>query len=435
MLIGLDYDILNNQLYYILILALSVFTNSCIKQDEESSLSKNKIISAINIGFYNPEEAEDILDSIDYVSLLDTESKMYYSIADMRAKYNLGYDISNDSSIYNAVKYFEKTNNAEYAGLANYYASIHSRVKKNKQKEIEYLRRALPYTEVAKDSILESRILFNIGALFDQQEYSDSAAIYFQKAINCFLAPNKECIKAYRRLSFINYLNRDYVIALYNIERAEELAEKYNDMKEIYYANEMYGIIYYEYPKYELSSRFFHKYLEQSHNEEDSIRTMFNLARLYYRMEKYDSTSYYINWGLPNILNLNNNYTILSAYNTTKEYYLKKGDNRNFIKYTDLYDDMSMKIRNSNAKRNILEANSKAIESIQKDKDKHSQIKLFIYMIIAFIAIITFIIIFSHNKYKKREKLIIDEKMKDIKSLKKQLKMLENNVSNYNKEN
>lgn len=118
-------------LKYFFCLLTGILLFSCQKDNPHEKLLTQAQDSLI-IG--KPDIALNLLSSIDNPNKMDKESYMQYIITSVGAKYETKADITKDTLIFEAQRYFNKKEDLKYTVLANYYTPSYTMKAKISQK-------------------------------------------------------------------------------------------------------------------------------------------------------------------------------------------------------------------------------------------------------------------------------------------------------------
>ncbi|PXV62383.1 hypothetical protein CLV62_12072 [Dysgonomonas alginatilytica] len=103
--------------FFFLLIALSLF--SCKKDNSQELLQKAQNSLAVS----KPDVAMGLLDSIRNPENMDKNDYMQYIVTYIGAKYEAGKDITKDSLILVAQRYFYMKGKPDESAIANYYAA------------------------------------------------------------------------------------------------------------------------------------------------------------------------------------------------------------------------------------------------------------------------------------------------------------------------
>lgn len=173
---------------YILYLLLVCLFVSC----KENTASVRLLAEAQKVIDKNPSEALVFLDSISDPENMDQDDYMQYIVARTGAKLKLKQSLAetNDTLIFEAQKYFDGTDKAEQAALANYYAGHVNREMKRPDKSLRSFLQSANYTKKTGDNKLFGRIYDHIAYTYFTQSLMDSAAVNYKRAIPYYKKEN-----------------------------------------------------------------------------------------------------------------------------------------------------------------------------------------------------------------------------------------------------
>lgn len=304
---------------------------------------------------------------------MDKENYMKYIVTRTQAKYRAKQDISEDTLIFEAQRYFDSKNNSKESALANFYAGNVYRQNDIVDKALEHYLKATFVAQHNNDYVLAGRSLYNIGHHYYQENIMDSAIIYYKLALDNFDDGNSVTLKmrTLRAISLTYYAIHNLEQAYGYLQEGLRLATQINNSQ---YQNKFthdLGIVYREQGKYQQASRNLHSALEET-TSVDSLRIYLNLSQLYNYMNRTDSVQYYTEKMKTRLSEISDIYMLRNIYASFFEYNKQEGNYSEALRYADLEKTINQKIKEENKALQLLEADKRfALE--QKDKEIQSQ--------------------------------------------------------------
>lgn len=319
---------------YIAFIITIIGLGACKRQNEDILLSHAQDI--VNI---HPDSALALLDSITLPKEgLSSERYMEYIVAKTQANYKNYKDISRDTLIFEARRYFTSTNeNIKMAALSSFYAGCVYNGRKETDKTTQCYLQAYDYAMRINDSQLLGMIQYNIGSLYYQQNLFESAITRYQSALDAY---EKVEGSDTTKISLYNMIGSSFLLckkgdsANVYYSKALQLAEDINNPFFKGYVLRQMGTQFREEKEYDKSVECLTKALVFSENSEDSCRIYLNLAKTLDAVSKKDSSEYYINKLVEILPRVSNDYICASSYNYLTTTYRDRGNYLEALNYS-----------------------------------------------------------------------------------------------------
>lgn len=344
--------------YILFLFSLLYFISSCKDNNPSVLLLKQ----AQNETFTNPAFAITLLDSIENPKAMDKENYMLYAIILAQTKYNNDQDISQDTLILEAQKYFIENNNPEKAALASFYTAVVYRAKKIPDTALKNFLFAEEYARQAKNKTLEAKSLHFLGNLYYEQKVLDSAIIRYQKALKCYdNEPGSEANK----LMAISGIGKSYEIkdeldsAYFYFNKAINLADSVHNKNQKAIQAYNIGFVLFRKNEYDKAKSYFNNAIQQSTSTVDSLKIFLNYSLLYNKIQQSDSAKYYIELINKRLPEITDNSLLESIYGSMSEYYSQIGNHEQALSYKDMQMKVSQKITDSRSTEKILNSENK----------------------------------------------------------------------------
>ncbi|GEM_PF-2520997 len=351
----------------------------------------------------NPEDALRLLDSISLPEKMDTEDYMKYVVIQFQAKYTLKKDVSNDTLIFAAQKYFENRNNYAFSALANYCISVIYYQKQEAYQELKYSQLALYDAKKVNDNLLVAKSLHSIGTIYYDKMQYDSAIAYYNRAIEYYKIDGsmkgQELTLEAIRMKGLSYASIDIKKEVECFDEGYQKAKVLDNQRYITTFEHLKGLGLYKQKDYVTASYYLKKALAETKNPEEKTRVYLIIARLYNDIQQMDSAVLYNIKLKESIPLMTYPYTIRDAYRVLSDFYKMKGDYDEAFRYADLYRRKSVEISESNSSRALTDAEQE-YKDILKNKEERVE-KIFDRMLIiscTIIGILTLIMAYTKQR-------------------------------------
>lgn len=353
-----------------------------------------------------PEKALSLLDSIHTPENMDKDSYMQYIVKRVQAKYELHQDVTGDTLIFEAQKYFDTKNNPEKSALANYYAGCVNREMKKYDKSLSYFLKSSEYANKKRNNKLSGKIYEYIGALYLRQGLMDSAVINYKKAINYFNI-ERDSISTLRAT---NQVGRSYEdignldSAYLYFSNALQIAENLNNKKHISNITQNLGATSFGMGEYDRAIAYFRSALSMEATNERQVRKINQLLlKTFNKTNDLSSAKEYalkVETSLPDVTDI---HTIKIMYSTLSEYYKLTGNYKQALKYKELEIETAKQIAKEEQPLEMIKADT-SFRIEQKDKVYGELLYNFYLYLSISVVILIIILIFVIFTFKQRKK-------------------------------
>ncbi|WP_165022574.1 tetratricopeptide repeat protein [Dysgonomonas sp. ZJ279] len=381
-----------------LLLLILSFLFSCKKND----LSLDLLIQAQSTVATKPIDALKLLDSIHNPKDMDRNSYMQYIITLTQAKLIANQDVTSDSLIVEAQKYFNNTKNPQKAALANFYAG---RVYQEKQMHDEAMKaflQAETYARQSNNNILIGKCIHNIGFSYFERNIMDSSIVRARQALEYFSkSDNTESLKAHT----INLIGRTYEAlriydsAYFYFDKSLEIANRIGDKPLQAIAISNIGLAYDGMKEYKKAVDYYQKALTMTSNPIDSVRIHLNLSILYIQKNQTDSAIHYNNLMKDKLSLISDNYMIRNAYKFLAKSNKEAGNEKEAEYYSNLQKQVEQKILEVNNSQRLSDIERKYQLSLREKELESLQVRSYLHMSIGIsVAILIVLITWFRNK-------------------------------------
>lgn len=381
---------------------------------EKDSPSSGIVDQAQALAESNPSKALDLLDDISNPENMDREEYMKYVVTLVQTKFKTRQNITNDTLIFEAERYFSEKNEADQAALANLYAGIVYLQNGESDKAITSFFKAENYACQAENNLTAGRSSNNIGYIYYEQDVMDSAVVYYQKALDYYekgQVADSLILQTLTNIGQTYEIQSNFTDASYYYEKGLKLANELgNKLYQVAFIHNI-GVLHYDRNDYGKAIEYFHTALSRSKQVEDSVKLHLNLARVYHKTHQADSVSYYKNLVKERVSYISDYYTLKAIYSLFSDYYDQTGNHRQATQYLKLEKEVRAEIEAQNKAKEIQAAHHKYYKQKQRERFETSQREQNIYMlllsgiIIVMLALGAFFIYIMHKSLPKDKDL------------------------------
>ena len=385
------------QVRYIIICTSILLCMSCANKYSE----KEHLQNALAIVDNNPQEAILLLERIHYPTYLDHGSYMQYIVVLTQARYMNYQDITADSLILDAQRYFAEKQNRDMAAKASYYAAAYWHKSGIETKALECSLLANRFAQQAENNLFQAKSAHWIGSSYYDVEALDSALVYYQQALKLYEnEPNAEL----HMLDIMLMLGRTY-LELQELDKAftyfskglEEAEKLQNKSYKLLFLNNL-GVVFTDRKDYQLAKDYFNLALSEKQDTEDVLNIYLNYARLYRATNQPDSAKYYLDLVEGRMDEINYSYTRRAVYQELAHYYDKEGSRIARKRYSKLANEEDLKIQKAKNDELLFLANKRFKQAIKKSEQQYSEsLKIGLTTIIA-LLIMLLIVWFNARK-------------------------------------
>ncbi|MDR2921047.1 MAG: tetratricopeptide repeat protein [Tannerella sp.] len=396
-----------NKIRILIILCAGILLWSACTTDSDKN---NRLSDAIKTVDDNPKEALALLEGLspelyDY----DKDQYMQFVVTLTQARYMDYQNITVDSLILDAERYFARSNNYEMAARASYYAAIYWYEEEANDKAVEYWLAAFSFAEQAGNNPFLFKSAYALGRSYYNQEQWEDALPYYKKALTFY--DDQADLEDYK-LDIINALGHIYR-QLQDPEQAYryfddglKAAKSLNDITYEARSLRNIGLIHYDKGEYRQAKEYFDLALSKQPEPGDMIRFYLSYARLYRAMNLPDSTRYYLNTIEDQVQEITYPSTRRDIYKELATYYkVNQGDVNKVAHYSQLAHTEDLRIKKSQTEKKIKAINQQ-LEQLKQEKQTEWRTyrRIFDYGLIALCLLISLLIILEANKQKLKEK-------------------------------
>ncbi|MDR2919246.1 MAG: tetratricopeptide repeat protein [Tannerella sp.] len=395
------------RIFTILCAGILLWTTCTTDTDKNSLLSE-----AINTVDNNPKEALELLESISPELLdYDKDQHMEFVTTLTQARYMDYQDITVDSLILDAQRYFATSRNYEMAARASFYAAMYWYEGEAIDKAVEYWQAAFSFAEKAGNNLFTAKSAYWLGRTYFIQEQWENSMTYCQKALMLYSdLPDAEHYKLYitEMLGQVHRRVQNQEQAYQYFDDGLKAAKNQTNTKYESRFLRNIGLIHRDKGEYQQAKEYFDLVLSKQPEPEDRMRFYLSYAILYRAMNLPDSALHYLN-------TIENQVQEITYPNTRRDIYKElvtyhkanKGDGDKIARYSQLAHNEDLRIKKSQSEKKINAINQQLEQLKQKKQTEGKKYRrIFDYGLIAICLLISLLIIIEVYKRGLKEKYI-----------------------------
>ncbi|PXV62827.1 tetratricopeptide repeat protein [Dysgonomonas alginatilytica] len=398
---------------HILLLLLLCLFISCKKENA----SVNLLRQAQNIVENKPNEALVLLDSIQNTENLDADSYMQYIVTKVDAKYKTKQEISGDTLIFEAQKYFDGSKNVEQAALADYYAGIVNRkINRYDKSLISFLKAGVNSAKTGNNR-LSGKIFENIGFIYLEQGALDSAVLNYKKAVNYYIL-EKDSASTMRTTNQVGRCYEDLVkldSAYVYFSNALQIAENINDEKYKSNITLNLGVIRFGMSEYDKAIAYFESVLSLEATTQERVRQtnimLLNAFSLKNDLSSAKEFALKVEASIPDVTDM---HTKEEMYAALTNYYKQTGNYKQALHFNELEKETIQQIAKEERPVELIKADTD-FRVEQKDRiygELQSDFYLFLLLSIAAAILISVFVVINYRQNKKDKEIFRSESEK-----------------------
>lgn len=391
-------------LKYLFCLLTGTLLFSCQKNNPQEKLltqAQNSLIMD------KPDVALNLLASIQNPDRMDKNSYMQYIVSYVGAKKETKADISSDTLIFEAQRYFNNNGDSKNSTLANYYAGWVYYTNHKLPQSLESFMQGADAAGKSKEYLLAAKSFNNIGYIYFEQAILDSAINNYKKALPYYDKlenVSQQKMETYTNIgrSFEDYNKLDSAYFYFN--KALDKATELNDDKYISFSLQNLGVVCYGMGEYDKGIEYFQSALAMNITDElDKHKIYIFLLNSYRKKNDLQSAKQYADLIIAVLSKVSYNYTIKGMSSALAGYYEQTGDYKQAFEYSRLEKLTKEQIEHETNVPALLEAD-KNFYLGQKDKESEEfrSNVLFVFIIVAStFCILLLFFLFVWRKHKK----------------------------------
>ncbi|MDR2921609.1 MAG: tetratricopeptide repeat protein [Tannerella sp.] len=399
-----------NQIRILTVVCAGILLLATCTTDSDKSTPLSEALHAVDD---NPQEALGLLESIspEYLYDYDKDQYMQFVVTLAQARYMDYQDITADSLILDAQRYFAANRNYEMATRASYYAAAYWYEEESEEKALEYWHAAFHFAEQAGNDLFMRKSIYWLARSYFIQEQWEDAMPYCQKALvlyNDQPDPNHYILDIMNMLGHIYQKSQDPEQAYRYFDNGLKSAKNLNDTRHEARFLRKIGTIHRDKGEYQQAKEYFDQALSIQTAPDDIARIYLSYARLYRAMNIPDSTHYYLNTIEDQVQEITYPTTRRDIYAELATYYkVNQGDGNKTAHYLQLAHNEDLRIKKSQSEKKINAINQQLEQLKQKKQtERKTYRRIFDYGLIAFLLLASSLVVIWFNKRRLKEKYL-----------------------------
>jgi tetratricopeptide (TPR) repeat protein len=361
--------------------------------------------------FADQEQADSalmLIDSIFYPEKsFGEEEYMQYLVTRVRVRYKAYRDITGDTAIFDAWKYYkQKATVSRRTALAAFYSGCVYREQGELNMAMHAYVEAMSEAKKTADSNLKGLVQNNIGDLLSEQGLDNQALEAYRKAESYYRKYPAQQIVSIANIGRCYMLlgKTDSAISVFN--KGLLLAHRSADRNGESLLAQNLSVAYSQQGKYGKALPILQRAFRYNSDSTLVPRFYLNFANLYARLSQPDSSEYYYGLVKSKVDSLDVSSLQISIYYSLAETEEEKGDYRQAIKYLKKDIVAFEKLMQSSSDNSVLDIQQKYNFELLKNAHQEDVSRYQYGLIILLIVIIAGIIVFTRYNINQKNRLI-----------------------------
>ena len=398
-----------------------------------------------------PDSALVFLDSIrSHPGVLDKRHRMEYETAMVQAKYKCYKDISEDTAVFEARRYFVKTKDYGQQALAALYSGCVYEERGEYEMSMEAYKEAMKPATAMGDSLIMARIQQCIGSLlYSQGLYEEALESYKKAAEICRSIPEKQA-QYYGNIGRCFILMKENDSAFYYYRKGIDYAIRSDNSETQSILLQNLSVLYRECQMYDEALSTLRQSLQLNPDVKKYPYYNLNFADIYNLLNQNDSLTYYINLLKNDLECIEDKPLLTGIYSILSEYEMQRNNYDSALYYQTKRSEMIEDIYQERMEQRIYEIQQKYDFEAEQNRNnvlllnrKNKIVVLTVFLLIASILIIFFCFRLINNRkneaflmkkmiYLEHENTELNEQKND---LKKEIAVLNQEKTKLEKQN
>lgn len=356
-------------LKYLLCLLTGTLLFSCQRNNPQEKLltqAQNSLIMD------KPDEALNLLASIQNPNRMDKNSYMQYLVSYVGAKKETKADISSDTLIFEAQRYFNDNGDSKNSALANYYAGWVYYTNNKLPQSLESFMNGADAADKSRNYLLAGKNFNNIAYIYFEQDLFDSAVVNYKRAFPYYDKlenTNQRKIEIFTDIGLTyesdNKLDSAYVYFHRGLDLAKQTGHKLEE-RQLYHN---LGLTCYGMKEYDKAIEYFQSALAMDSSSDAEI-TQINLylLNIYNKKQNLKFAKQYADLVVTGLPKVTYKYTLKEIYSSLTDYFVQIGDYKQAFEYSKLEKLTKEQIEHETNAPALLEAD-KNFYLGQKDRE------------------------------------------------------------------
>ena len=405
--------------FYLLTFLISVINYACQQQLEiEPILQKaEKLVET------KPDSTLFILEKIPKPEHLKKSLYYHSFLLQIQAKDKCYRDITSDTLIFKIQKFYDKKCDTEKAALASFYSGRVRQEQKKYKEALKIYLEANKYLKQTNDDNLKGLFQGAIGEIYYQQLLRNEAITHFIQAEGYF-----QRAENYRNAVLTNnFIGNCFLIqektdsAFIYYDKAITLAYNTDLKEEQILMLENIGVAWGEIKEWDNAKEYLKKALISTEDSLKKARLCYNISNLYARQEQIDSTIFYLQDALTYLSTKKDNYLFANIYSLWSTVEERAQNFQDALDKYKLHSDYIALIFDESRNHSIIEVEKKYNYQLIENKNKQLIIErqraLLFSLIVLLISVVSILILYRHSIQNKRKLKETEQKVFQMKKL------------------
>ena len=353
-----------------------------------------------------PDSALVFLDSIrSHPGVLDKRHRMEYETAMVQAKYKCYKDISEDTAVFEARRYFVKTKDYGQQALAALYSGCVYEERGEYEMSMEAYKEAMKPATAMGDSLIMARIQQCIGSLlYSQGLYEEALESYKKAAEICRSIPEKQA-QYYGNIGRCFILMKENDSAFYYYRKGIDCAIRSDNSETQSILLQNLSVLYRECQMYDEALSTLRQSLQLNPDVKKYPQYNLNFAEIYNLLNQNDSLTYYISLLKKDLECIEDKPLLTSIYSILSEYEMQRDNYDSAFYYQSKYSDMIEDIYQEQMEQSVYEIQQKY--DYQKKENFYAKKllkrQIWITLLVLFLLIALMVVVIMIYKILKRK--------------------------------
>ena len=353
-----------------------------------------------------PDSALVFLDSIrSHPGVLDKRHRMEYETAMVQAKYKCYKDISEDTAVFEARRYFVKTKDYGQQALAALYSGCVYEERGEYEMSMEAYKEAMKPATIVGDSLIMARIQQCIGSLlYSHGLYGEALKSYKKAAEICRSIPEKQA-EYYGNIGRCFILMKENDSAFYYYRKGIDCAIRSGNSETQSVLLQNLSVLYRECQMYDEALSTLRQSLQLNPDVKKYPQYNLNFADIYNLLNQNDSLTYYISLLKNDLEYIEDKPLLTSIYSILSEYEMQRDNYDSAFYYHSKYSEMVEDIYQEQMEQSVYEIQQKY--DYQKKENFYAKKllkrQIWITLLVLFLLIALMVVVIMIYKILKRK--------------------------------
>ena len=353
-----------------------------------------------------PDSALVFLDSIrPHPGVLDKRHRMEYETAMVQAKYKCYEDISEDTAVFEARRYFVKTKDYGQQALAALYSGCVYEERGEYEMSMEAYKEAMKPATIVGDSLIMARIQQCIGSLlYSHGLYGEALKSYKKAAEICRSIPEKQA-QYYGNMGRCFILMKENDSAFYYYRKGIDCAIRSDNSETQSILLQNLSVLYRECQMYDEALSTLRQSLQLNPDVKKYPQYNLNFAEIYNLLNQNDSLTYYISLLKKDLECIEDKPLLTSIYSILSEYEMQRDNYDSAFYYHSKYSEMVENIYQERMEQSVYEIQQKY--DYQKKENFYAKKllkrQIWITLLVLFLLIALMVVVIMIYKILKRK--------------------------------